>query len=184
METSMRNNRGQAALELLLLTPLLAICALVIVQLSQLFAAGMATAWAARHAARSAAVHWHEAEPVARAVAVRTLGPFLRPGVDEAARDLPVWLRWTARAAQEEALGREVQVAAELRVYADEWTPISPHDLASLQGQAARGEVVVTVHFDYRLRLPLANRILGVGGPAPMTRSLNSTARFPVIYGP
>ena len=145
---------GVVMIETLVTLPLVLVTILAAWQLAEVTVADLAVGWAARIAARSAAVHADDAGPTAERAAAQAMAPLTQ------------------------VLGAAPVV--ELALCMAEGTSTEPHDwpqlLADAHGAAAFEAVV---HFDFPLRVPLAAALFG-GSPRTLTR----TARFPVMYAP
>jgi hypothetical protein len=171
-------------LELILVLPLFLVLLMSAVQVTEIIAARLATGWAARLAARAAAVHL-DADPDRKAelAALHALAPFLHrqtgfkvPPAGPAYRSQSGTAKVGIRGrgwAQGESFATELRIAfqggglvaaeaARKRIHA---------------GEPASAEVHVA--FDMPLRIPLAGRFF-TNTDRPGVRRLQARARFPV----
>jgi hypothetical protein len=189
------NNRGQAMLELLIVIPPFLLILLALVQLTELLVANMATQWAARQAARGAAVHVESADDVAFRIANRSLAPFLPPVPmpRSSPRSASALVQWSGRAMLYEnvqTLSVRMPIRTDVRIRLaiegediEEWP--SDGDIAGgLSDARGVGDIVVSVQFNFPLRVPLAGHLFVNQSSPRRTRLITRSASFPVMYAP
>ncbi len=196
--TKLRNARGQTVLELIFVLPIVLFVLLAFVQISEIVLANLTTRWAARQAARVLAVHVSDpenAEAKVRMTALRILAPLLPPIVN-AGNDsgVPSNVKWALRAAAYDQLGG---VGRDLFALGSPMTAtmsiesngVIVDNLVSAQktlstAPNASATAIVTLRFNYRLRVPLVARVFADGFGSPPFREFVVSEAFPVMYAP